>query len=162
VRAYHCTGPAYILPPGAVEDLLSYVYTLPWSILSRYNEDIIASMWAYGRQKPFWYSLPAPLTHDTAVPSTLGYDNHPNRVPIAFGGPYPDPTIRDRLQVPFAELSWLPTAKLDHVRRALRDGFHICPLCTARKGVVGLEREGIMLCQPCINEVYGVALRGPR
>lgn len=161
VRAYHYTGPAVVLPPGAAADLCRFVYGLPWSLTSRANEDIIASMWAWDRQRPFWYALPSPVTHDTSVLSTLGYDNHPNRIPVALDGPEPDWCVTERWRVPFVELSWLTTPGLEYQRRVLRAGRHLCATCAWREGVVGRLSAGVMLCLPCLSELQDVAERGP-
>lgn len=160
VRGYHYTGPAVVLPPGAAESLLRFVYRLPWSLLSRVNEDVIASMWAWDRQRPFWYTLPAPVTHDTSVPSTLGYDDHPNRTPVVLpepGAPWPDPTVRDRWAVPFVELSWLPSGGLERARQVVRAGRHLCTMCVAREGVVGRRKDPAMVCLRCLAEMAQVA-----
>lgn len=151
VRAYHYTGPAVVLPPGAAADLCRFVYDLPWSFLSRTNEDNVANLWAWTRQRPFWYALPAPVTHDTTVPSTLGYDGHPNRVPTVLDGPVPDPTVTDRWAVPFVELSWAPTAMLERTRRVLRAGGEICAWCLGSSGETrGIGKAGTLVCISCL------------
>ncbi len=157
-RAYHYTGPAVVLPPGAARSLCDFTYSLPWSFLSRVNEDNLANLWAWDRQRPFWYALPAPVTHDVSVPSTLGYDNHPNRVPVVLGPPEYDWSYDE--EPPFIELAWNTTAHLDNMRRVLRSGRHLCTVCIAREGVVGMHRDGPVLCHPCLSQFYGAALRG--
>jgi hypothetical protein len=157
VRSYHYTGPAVVLPPGAAASLCEYTYSLPWSLLSRINEDCVAIHWAWERQRPFWYALPAPLTHDTAVPSTLGYDNHPHRTPTVLDGPLPDPTVRpeDRWRVPFVELDWMHSAKLDTVRHLLRAGHHLCQFCLVRPGELAREwAPDVKLCHQCLIEAF--------
>jgi hypothetical protein len=158
VRCYHYTGPAVILPPGAAASLLEFVYALPWSFLSRLNEDNIAMEWAWSRQRPFWYLLPSPVWHDTGVPSTLGYDHHPHRVPVVVG-PERDVTVKDPGSVPFVELDWCRTEGLDYRRNVLKAGRSLCFLCTGREGVVGDVKQGITLCTICLGNLTSTALR---
>lgn len=149
-RCYHYSGPGVIMPPGAIMDLLDYSHSLPWSFVSRVNEDVIASLWAWDRQRPFWYLLPSPLTHDLTVPSTLGYDNHPNRIPVIHGGPERDLVIWNRDEVPFVELPWGHTDALAYRRHVLRSGKHLCCMCLAREGEVGAHATGTVLCRSCL------------
>jgi hypothetical protein len=153
-RCYHYSGPGVVLPPGAAADLLAYVYTLPWSLLSRLNEDNVAALWAWERQRPFWYLLPSPLTHDVAVPSTLGYDQHPHRVPV-LGPELPERDVTD-LTAPFVELDWGTTASLAYRREVLRSGGQLCTFCLVRQGNVG--NASTMVCTRCLAQLTATAL----
>jgi hypothetical protein len=156
IRCYHYSGPGVVLPKGAAADLLSFVYTLPWSVLSRMNEDNIAIEWAWSRQRPFWYPLPSPVSHDVSVPSTLGYDNHPHRDSVALG-PARDFTVADKDAVPFVELSWADTRALRLRREILRAGSHICAFCVTREGVVG--NGAVMVCLSCLSGLTNTVAR---
>lgn len=158
-RCYHYSGPAVVLPPGAARALLDYVYTLPWSLLSRANEDNIANEWAWSRQRPFWYLLPSPVTHDTSVPSTLGYDAHPYRVPVVGPDePERDVTVTDRDAVPFVQLDWAHTSALAYRREVVRGGGTFCVFCGAVEGVCG--NAAAKSCIPCIAKLNAAALAG--
>lgn len=154
-RCYHYSGPAVILPPGAAESLLSFVYTLPWSMLSRMNEDNVANAWAWDRQRPFWYLLPSPVTHDTAVPSTLGYDEHPFRTPV-LGPELPERDVTDT-RAPFVELDWGLATDLAYRRKVIRAGRQLCAFCVHREGVVGNKLT--MACLPCLAELGNTVRR---
>ncbi len=165
-RCYHYTGPGVILPPGHAADLLDFVYRLPWSYLSRTNEDNVAIHWAWERQRPFWCAIPAPMTHDTSIPSSLGYDDHPNRVPTVPWSEFPDAKLTDSdywampdgVEPPLIENPWAPTKMLDHVRRIWRAGRNICTLCMVRESVVGSKDVGI--CNQCVASCYAASVRG--
>jgi len=154
-RCYHYSGPGVVLPPGAAAGLLDFVYSLSWSLLSRMNEDNVAAAWAWSRQRPFWYLLPSPVTHDPGVPSTLGYDAHPHRVPVTDG---PERDVTDTT-APFVEIDWCVTPGLRYRREVIRSGQHLCTFCVGRVGTVGSVEQGIMLCNACLAELTSAALR---
>lgn len=153
-RCYHYSGPGVVLPPGGAADLCDFVYSLPWPVLARMNEDNIACAWAWDRQRPFWYLLPSPLTHDTKVPSTLGYDDHPFRTPCVLGE---ERDVTDTT-APFVELDWCDTRGLKYRRLVLQAGHSLCFLCVGREGEVGNQGAGLMLCRPCLAELASAAL----
>lgn len=155
-RCYHYSGPGVVLPPGAAQSLLEFTYALPWSLLSRWNEDMVAIAWAWSRQRPFWYPLPSPVRHDVAVPSTLGYDAHPDRTPTVTGPPR-DLTVADRDAVPFVELPWADTRALRYRHTVLRAGRTLCSLCLGREGVVGTP--AVQLCTACLLDLNSAAVR---
>jgi hypothetical protein len=157
-RCYHYSGPGVIFPPGAAADLLAFVYGLPWAVLSRLNEDNVANAWAWDRQRPFWYLLPSPLTHDTTVPSTLGYDDHPHRNPVLIGEER-DPTITDKNTVPFVELEWGDTRALNYRRHVLRAGRMLCSICLGRESIIG--GAAVSLCDVCLADLAGAAIKRP-
>jgi len=153
-RAYHYSGPGVVLPPGAAESLLAFTATLPWSLVSRTNEDNIANAWAWDRQRPFLYPLPSPVDHDATVASTLGYDDHPNRTAVVFG----QDDRRPPKDPPFVELQWAPTQALRYQREVTRAGLLLCTLCQAREGVVGNKSDQI--CRECVAGLAALAIKG--
>lgn len=160
VRCYHYSGPGVILPPGAAQSLLDYTYKLPWSLLSRTNEDNIAMMWAWDRQRPFWYLQPSPIAHDVTIPSTIGHDAHPNRGSAVPHLPTSnaDLTIANKDHVPFVEIDWCLTAGLNYRRHVLRAGRHLCTLCVGREGVIGDQKQGVVLCPECLSTLTTAAI----
>jgi len=165
-RAYRYTGPAVILPPGAARSLLDYTYALPWSYISRTNEDNIAGLWAWDRQRPFWCAIPAPVTHDVGIPSSLGYDDHPNRVPTVPWENFPDARLTDPnywrcpdgTPPPLVQNPWAPTSLLAYMRRVFRAGRQICAVCTVKEAEVGSKDIGF--CCGCVGELYAASVRG--
>jgi hypothetical protein len=156
VRSYHYSGPGVVLAPGAARSLLAYVATLPWNYTSRANEDNVANAWAWDRQRPFLYPLPSPVDHDPSIPSTLGYDDHPNRTACRFGkGPREVP-----VDPPFVELSWNSSAYLHHQRTVFRAGHKLCTICTRREGKVGNKVD--MVCIECLASLTTLALRNTK
>lgn len=155
-RCYHYSGPGVVLPPGAAASLLEFTYSLPWSLLSRWNEDSAAIAWAWSRQRPFWYPLPSPVTHDTSVPSTCNHGGHPDRVPTVSGPPR-DLAVTDKDAVPFVELPWADTRALRYRHTVLRAGRTLCTLCLGREGVVGTP--AVQLCTVCLLELNSTAVR---
>lgn len=169
VRCYWYTGPAVILPPRAVRSLLAWVYRTPWAFLARHNEDNQAIHWAWSEQRPFWCAIPAPVVHDTAVKSTLGYDDHPFRVPTV---PWGDPRWRDadltssawwRVggEPPTVENPWMPAAKLEGMRRVLEEpGEQLCAFCQDRAGVVSSlpSSAAPRACFTCVSRLYNAAV----
>jgi hypothetical protein len=97
------------------------------------------------------------VTHDSSVPSTLGYDAHPNRVPVVAGPPR-DLAIANRDAVPFVELDWCLTAGLKYRHLVLRSGRQICTSCLGREGIVG--NQAVQFCAPCLGDLTSMALKG--
>jgi hypothetical protein len=169
-RCYWYTGPAVILPPARVKSLLAWIYRAPWAYLSRTNEDNAAIQWAWGEQRPFWCAIPAPVVHDTAVRSTLGYDDHAWRVPSVpwtahefAGARLTDPAWwRVESPPPCVPNPWAPAEKLEHVRRVLTTrGAQLCALCQDRQGVVSVinHPKAPRLCLQCVTIAYTAAVR---
>lgn len=163
-RCYHYTGPAVIFPPHAADSLLEYVYSLPWSFLSRFNEDNVAIHWAWEHQRPFYCAIPAPVNHDVIVKSTLGYDHHPNRKPSVPWENFPDANLtsvdywKPTGEVPMIENPWMPPERMDYVRKVLKAGRQICATCLAREGVVG--SQAAMICNTCLSQAWAAVTRG--
>lgn len=168
-RCYWYTGPAVVLSPEHVRSLLAWIYRTPWGFLSRNNEDNCAIHWAWERQRPFWCAIPAPVIHDTATASTLGYDNHPWRVPTVpwsapewTGARLTDPAWwRVEAPPPWLPNPWMPAEKLEHVRRVLAEpGEQLCAFCQERQGVVGATEHprAPRLCHRCLMTMYTAAV----
>jgi hypothetical protein len=169
VRCYWYTGPAVILPPERVKSLLEWVYQTPWYFLSRNNEDNVAIHWAWAEQRPFYCAIPAPVVHDTTVKSTLGYDDHPFRVPLV---PWGDPqwagaplTEKKWWEVggppPCVPNPWMPAQKLEYMRRILTDpDAQLCSFCMERQGIVSSSTnpKAPRLCHLCIVKMYSAAV----
>jgi len=115
-RSRWLTGPAYVLPPGVVRELLDR-----WQRLSTRealglnvdgvwgtNEDSYANRWAWRGNHDFLTTIPAIALHDVETPSSLGYEHHHCRGPsvpfLAF--PHADVTSRVYWRRP----GWLPYA----------------------------------------------------
>jgi len=159
-RCYWYTGPAVVLSPERVRSLLAFVHAMPWSFLSRNNEDNTAIHWAWSEQRPFWLAIPAPVIHDTALRSTLGFDDHLGRVPsvpwnnVQWGRS--DFTVPDWWRVsappPAIENPWAPAQLLEYVRRVHGEGRQLCVMCQQREGVVG--NASARLCRTCAMQLY--------
>lgn len=171
VRAYMYTGPAVILPPVRARSLVDWVHRMPWGFLSRMNEDNAAIHWAWAEQRPFWAAVPAPVGHDTTVRSTLGYDEHPFRVPTVPWGNIQwsraELTSADWWRVgsppPCVGNPWLPEGVLEYVRRVHAEGGQLCVFCRARQGVVGTQDEaGPRACFTCAAAMYQAAVQAGR
>lgn len=156
-RSYTLTGPAYLLPPGAARSLLDYWERLPWSFASRVNEDNVASLWAWDRQRPMLCSIPALCTHDTTTKSTLGYDHHAHRTPTVPWESRPMPkswAVPD--DVPYVPNHWLPVEHMTHIRNAHRAGLILCGMCQLRTGLVGSPHA--MICPECLTACTSKAI----
>lgn len=152
VRCYWLTGPAYVLPPGAARSLLDY--PLPWEFVSRINEDNRAIHWAWDRQRPFYSVTVAPVTHDVATSSTLGYDKHPHRLPRRTWEDTPgldltDPTYWEASDPPpYIANPWLSADFLNATRAAVIAGQPMCIMCAGATAVVG-TKAGAAICGRC-------------
>lgn len=159
-RVYGLTGPAYFLPPGAARSILNW--QAPWSFLSQINEDERAIHWAYDRQRPMYCAIPAPVTHLTSVPSSLGYDHHAHRTPTVPWTDYADPGELEDVGYwtvsetpPLIRNHWMPAEKLDYMRRVLKSGSPICAMCLTLEGVVSTRRDGPTVCLRCLEACHG-------
>lgn len=162
VRCYWTTGPGYILPPGYAAGLLDYAASLPHDFTALINEDNLLIHYAYERGEPAWAAIPAPMVHDVATKSTLGYDGHPNRTPTVPWDGRPRPHILDwpltssefwrtaGIDPPLLENPWMKEEKLALFKAALRDGRHICAVCVERVGRFG-DPKGVQICDSCLT-----------
>jgi hypothetical protein len=161
-RSYWSTGPGYILPPLLAREFLSWG---PWQFVSRINEDnrMIHVLWE--RQRPAWCAIPAPLMHDISVPSSLGYDHHPNRTPSVPWQDFPESDLTDpeywtpAPETPHVPNPWMPVEKLEHIRRMLARGGQPCVMCLSLEGVVG-PRGGPLVCQNCVAQLSSALILG--
>lgn len=169
IRCYWLTGPGYILGAADVRSLLAWVYRTPWSFLSRNNEDNCAIHWAWERQRPFWCAIPAPVIHDTATPSTLGYDDHPWRVPtVPWSAPQWERAVltdpawwRVEAPPPWVPNPWMPVERLELVRRVLDAApAQLCAVCQGQQGVVGSDAARV--CRRCLMAMYTAAVSRER
>ncbi len=147
-RCYWLTGPAYLLWPETARSLLDFWAALPWSVASSINEDNVAIAWAWQHQRPILHTLPALTCHDTAVPSSLGYDDHPHRVPSV---PWTDahdlarwPSPED---APLVDNPWCSASHMAAWRAAVRSEGGLCGACIARPAVAILGH--VRLCSHC-------------
>jgi len=152
-RIYWLSAPCYILPPPIATELLDF-WSKNMDKLGCLNEDDIAVIWAWTKQKPFLTVLPALAYHDPNVPSTLGYDDHPNRVPSV---PWVekdnvvDPGFWHR---PPRSPMWVPAGPveyLDRVRKAIA-GEGLCSCCSNGEAVVKFPR-GTRVCHECAKKI---------
>lgn len=154
-RTYWLSGPCYVLPPGAAKALLDF--PLPWSFAASVNEDERAIHWMWDRQQPAWAPIPSPLLHDVSVPSTLGFDGHPNRVPTVPWRDFPLARLEDpgywraTTEPPHVENPWMSVSKMQHVRRVLRAGAPVCCICRVEAGQFG-HLDGHSVCPACVFE----------
>jgi hypothetical protein len=159
LKSYFVTGPGYVLRRGVAKQLLAFARRLNPKHLASTNEDNVMIYYAWSRREPAWSVIPALVKHDVSVPSTLGYDNHPDRVakvpwdhPLVAGS---NTTAREFWWQPnepaFIECPWMPTKSLAATEIAWLLGIvpGVCWSCCERPGEVGAERTGLMLCPPC-------------
>jgi hypothetical protein len=154
-RSYWLTGPAYLLPPHVARELLDFWDSLPWEVAARLNNDNVAIHHAWARQKPILTTLPALAMHDVTVPSSLGYDAHPFRVPsvqrkegVDLTAPWPVPGDA----VPVVENPWALPAALAKFRSSVRSPDGVCSVCMAGNAVIRFPGN-VGLCQPCAKQV---------
>ena len=147
IRTYSLTGPAYVLPPGVPTQLLDYAASLPQVFTQKFNEDNIANHWAWEHQRPMYAPVVSPVQHDTAVKSSLGYDNHADRSAKLtwLDQPLRDPA-KDTEKPPFLE-SWAKTSWLAAVRKGLRYG-RPCQMCWQSEATNG--NGGVNCCRECL------------
>jgi hypothetical protein len=163
VRSYAYTGPAVILPPGMALRLLNW--EAPWLVLSRINEDERANFAMWSWQRPAWCAIPAIVTHDTSVSSTLGYDGHPNRSAAVPWESFADLDLtrpgywRPREDTPHVTNPWCSPERLEYFRQLLARGALPCFICMAAEGVVG-AKGGPGLCQKCVGTCAYALLAG--
>jgi hypothetical protein len=105
------------------------------------------------------------VQHDTAIPSTLGYDNHTMRVAVADWRSYPiplDATPRD--PAPFYENPWMPLQNLLTLE-AQRDfaqkpvPARRCWWCQDRPVKFTSATTGAGMCGECVMQCVGAAFR---
>ena len=168
LRTYHLTGPAYVFRKGVCKEVLAYYAETPKVWNQRVNEDNVCIQLAYRHREPIWNCIPALAQHDTTVPSSLGYDNHPGRVsPV----PWRDPMFKDLdlhtgwevppgTEVPYLETHWTRTQVLLAEEIAVNLGIppEFCWWCGMRPGFMASDKNGAKLCGKCAHDIVGHAI----
>lgn len=170
-RCYWYTGPGVMLWPEHARALLEYWAELPAGFGP--NEDNVAIQWAWGRQEPFWSTIPAVVRHDTSTKSSLGYDNHALRSSnvdwatmkcdackaagaelgpgcTCVAVPLADVEYwrRGVDEPPFLENPWAKADGLERMRRALATPAVICQCCWERPAII--KNGHVSTCVDCV------------
>lgn len=170
LRAYWCTGPGYILPPGAAKRLLAWIETVPLSFVASVNEDNLIMHWAWHEQRPIWHCIPALVQHDTSTRSSLGYDNQPawmRSSPVAWTEPrwgevdlhVPEAWTPDGEPM-LVECPWMIRERLAQVERFLYDRPDLCSFCHQNNGSVASQNTGAKICRVCLLKTVSAAMGG--
>lgn len=176
LATYHLTGPGYVFQRGQSAAMLHALESAPGAYRTTHNEDELCIFEAHRRREPIWNSLPGLVKHDTGVPSSLGYDNHPGRVCVVpwdapeFEGhdvTYPGYWQEGGLPL-FVPTHWtseeaLTMAEVDYT---LGLGPYACWWCGKAKAQIRSEETGARLCLGCVqkhvNGVMGAVIAGQR
>jgi hypothetical protein len=159
IKTYHLTGPAYLLRAGVAAELLEYMKQAPRAWIEKRNEDNWAIQFAFRQRRPIWGSIPALAVHDTTIPSSLGYDNHPGRVsPVPWTDElFVDAELSDPAwwkpggEVPFLETHWTDHRALatTEVAVTLCIDPETCWFCGKMPFSLGSEETGARICFQC-------------
>lgn len=165
--SYLATGPGYSIRRGLLPELLEFHGSkLTAGMRAKMNEDEVLSHWAWSRQEPFLQCLPALVKHDTDVPSTLGYDNHPGRVAALLWSDdsrlqsWPAPECVDYVTHP-----WLGEGRMRAVHRAITNGWDfddVCVFCATRPVLIQSPTTGAGICGQCLADGCGHILTNAR
>ena len=162
LACYWLTGPAYVLWPEHAASLLDWFAKAPSSLTRNTNEDNWAIHWAWDRQEPIWACIPGIVEHDTAIPSTLGYDNHPNRtshVPWSDADVgMLDPAYWEQAEPPpWAPNPWMDVRAMQTIRGWVRGGVKVCEMCCAESACSGsaTSQIGLRCLRACAAAVNG-------
>lgn len=166
LKTYHVTGPAYVFRKGVCREALAYYAETPKTWNQRVNEDNVLIQLAFRHREPIWNSIPALVVHDSSIPSSLGYDNHPGRVtPV----PWRDPLFEGidlragweaPAEVPYLETHWTSTRTLlaEEVCVNLGVDPQTCWWCLQRPAFMGSDKSGARLCAKCLHDATGTCL----
>jgi hypothetical protein len=164
LTCYWLTGPAYVLWPEHAASILEWYARAPASLTRNTNEDNWAIHWAWDRQEPIWSCIPGIVEHDTSIPSTLGYDGHPNRTTAVPWGdePLTDPAYWwQGAPPPWVPNPWMSAQAMAAIRRWVRGGIKVCEMCCAEPAAAGTATSQIGL--NCLrNAVAAVNGRAPQ
>jgi hypothetical protein len=162
VRSYWLTGPAYMMPRELYAELLAFADDWKEYFAGQVNEDGLAMVWAWGRQRPIWHAIPALAQHDTSVRSTLGYDHHPNRTAAvtwkdrdvdvtdpAYWMLDKDPPV---IPCPWMSIAQLRSTYQTHGRSAR------CAFCEEGPVLMVSERTGRGVCRRCLDMIRETAV----
>lgn len=166
LRSYNLSGPGYIYPRADLQDLVLFTEAMPEHSTAwrTHNEDGVAALHAWARQKPIWQTIPALVEHDTDVPSTLGYDNHPMRR-ADNGWRTKSAETLERMTTtehwtvtdppPMVPHPWFHESAMKAQVRALREGADhmVCVFCKERDGTHESGKTGAKLCDTCAEQV---------
>lgn len=127
LRSYWVTGPGYMVPRARLDSLLRFAEERA-DYFAHTNEDNFMMQWLWSEQRPAWHCVPALVKHDASVPSTYGFDEHPDRTSSVTWERWPHAPltdaefwkVEDRDAVPFVECPWLPI----HALRTLEAMHH--------------------------------------
>ncbi len=155
-RCYWPSGPAMFFPRGFARKLLDWLETVPpqW-FAGDVNEDGAIASFLWSQQTPAFCSIPALVRHDTTVPSTLGYDGHPNRTSPVDWETYPvRPWTSDDVEsAPHIDVPWLGKDGLRHLGDALRGVYPLCGLCHNAASALMNDRRKTGVCGGCARKV---------
>jgi len=154
-RVYWLSGPAKILPPRVAFEVLDFNASIGHRVSSRMNWDNTTAHWAWSRQKPFLACLPSLAMHDVSVPSTIGYDNHPNRIATVARGSVPGARVDDPAwwgspeDAPLLNPHWPSFGWLERSRKARLSPEGPCASCMEQPALLTIGQTA--LCVLCWN-----------
>lgn len=163
VASYSATGPGYSIKREALSELIEFYIKLTEGMRARMNEDEVMAHWAWSRQMPFWQCIPALVSHDTSVKSTLGYDNHPMRVASLLWTEAPPKWHRHTPE--YVPHPWMGEGRLRAVRKALLNGWDYsdkCAFCDERTSLIVSPKTGVGQCGQCLADAVGHVLINAR
>ena len=156
---WHVTGPAYYFRRGTAKRALAYYKAAPKAWSGTFHEDNILINYCWRRMDPIWNSLPSLVTHDTTVPSSLGFDKHPGRCtevqwskPEFAGLDITKPDFWKSVgEVPFLDTSWTttPTLMTTEIANMLGCGPEMCWFCLKVPFALGSVESGARICLQC-------------
>jgi hypothetical protein len=154
LRCYWTSGPGYVLQRGHAREILNWLDTVPpdW-FDGDVNEDGVLASWSWARQRPAYVTVPALVRHDTSVPSTVGYDDHPNRTsPLDWASYVAGWSAKDVESAPYVATPFFADHQFQALGLALRGYIPLCGLCRMNGGNAILStRSG--LCLGCARQV---------
>lgn len=165
LRSYCCTGPGYAIRRETVGDLLEFhAQKFTAGMRARMNEDEVIGHFAWSRQEPLLHCVPALVKHDVSVKSTLGYDNHPNRIAsVLWDGEIPPWPPSDDAE--YCPHPWMGEGRMRAVHRAITNGWDFddtCVICADRKVLMQSPKTGAGICGQCLAEAVGHILTNVR
>ena len=165
LQCYWLTGPAYVLWPEQAGSLLDWFARAPSTLTRNTNEDNWAIHWSWDRQVPVWCSIPGIVEHDVEIPSTLGYDGHPNRtshVPFSdCSADLTDPAYwRQEGPPPWVPNPWMHVGALAQIRAWVRGGTEFCEMCAGEPAIAGsatskIGERCLRACADAVNRRAG-------
>jgi hypothetical protein len=164
-QCYWPSGPAYVIPKDRLWNhergnpaLLRFVSELPKDWFSEeVNEDGVLASWLWACQTPSLVTIPALVRHDRTVPSTLGYDDSPNRassvdwesVERRAESLWADLSDKELDEAPYVDPSWMGPGALHALDEALRGLIPLCGFCGKQPSAVVHPRKERGVCLSC-------------